>query len=156
MKFEELRKFLIDANVNGYASSSTSIQKETDGSSSIRYSSGEWRMHDNYFGGEPFGGREIVFYKDRPYWIMAYYGKVFQGFDRKIVYQFLKDALLSMPLEAPYRGDKHFSRDDFEYFNEYTGGIEDFRGKEMIVVKGMRCYEAHYLGGLIDKKEQDI
>jgi hypothetical protein len=153
MKLDELRKFLVDANTNGYASASAAARKEADGSTSISYVSGDWKMHDNYFGGEPFGGREIVFYKNQPFWIMVYYGRVAQGFNPKEVFQFLKEALLSMPQEAPYRGNKYLSRDDFEYFNEYTGKVDDFEGREKITFKGVACYEARYFGGLVDVKK---
>ena len=148
----ELNKFLINANINGYASESTAIEKERDGSTSIRYAAGEWSIHDNYFGGEPFGGRETVFYKNQPYWIMVYYGKVLQGFNHKKVYEFLKKSLLTMPEEAPYRGQRNFKEKDFEYKNNYTGDIECFRGKEKIFFKGVKCYEASYFGGLIAKE----
>ena len=83
---------------------------------------------------------------------MAYYGKVLQDFEPKKAYEFLKKSLLTMPKEAPYRGQKYFKEGDFEYKNDYSGNLESFRGKEKILFKGIKCYEANYFGGLVDKE----
>lgn len=87
-----------------YASGDESVKcKESDGSTTIRYSRGEYCMHDNYFGGEPYGGREVVFLNDKAVWMMVYYGLVYEG-PNKEVYQFLMSALSNNTLEMPYRG----------------------------------------------------
>ena len=66
MKENELKKFIFEASRASYASGDDSIKhKEADGSTTITYSSGEYRMHDNYFGGEPYGGREVVFLNNK-------------------------------------------------------------------------------------------
>ncbi len=36
----------------------------------------EWAFHDNYFGGEPYGGRSVAFHQGKPVWIAVYYGWV--------------------------------------------------------------------------------
>ena len=74
MNKDALKTFLIKAKKEGYASGETTTTKEADGSYSTRYESGDFKFHDNWFGGEPFGGREVVFYKGKPYWMMIYYG----------------------------------------------------------------------------------
>ena len=77
MNVTKLRKFLIKANKMGYAAGDTvEITKEKDGSKTIAYKDGDWMFRDNYFGGEPYGGREVIFYKDKPIWMMVYYGWV--------------------------------------------------------------------------------
>lgn len=38
-------------------------------------------MNDNFFGGEPYGGREVVFYEEKPVWMMVYYGWVAEGIE---------------------------------------------------------------------------
>lgn len=147
----KINSFLIEANRNGYASDNPKDPiKEKDGSTSIFYKSGDWKMHDNYFGGEPFGGREIVFYQNKPFWIMVYYGKVLNGFDHKEIYPFLKDALKTMPIETPFRGKEKFSSDKFTYENKVQGDVENFSGKELIYKDGQECFWTKYSGGLID------
>jgi len=87
MNLDTLRKFIVESNKKGYASGNTGV-KETDGSLTVVYESGDWKSHDNYFGGEPYGGRAIILYKEKPYWIMAYYGSVKQGIDHKQIYAY--------------------------------------------------------------------
>jgi hypothetical protein len=63
----DLTRFLFEAKDHGYAD----IQRarpttERDHSLTIGYESGDWRLHDNFFGGEPYGGRAVVFVKGRP------------------------------------------------------------------------------------------
>lgn len=77
MNLEELRQFLIDSNAAGYAGGEEKKWiKEPDGSTTIPFEKGDFKCHDNFFGGEPYGGRDIVFYKNKPVWIMVYYGWV--------------------------------------------------------------------------------
>jgi hypothetical protein len=77
----ELRKFKKEAHGAGYESENPKNEvKESDGSTTLWYESGDWKFHDNYFGGEPYGGRTIISYKNKPVWIMVYYG----WFDDKV------------------------------------------------------------------------
>ena len=67
-------------------------------------------MHDNFFGGEPYGGRMVVFYKNKPIWTMVYYGWVEKTVkDPNVVYRILRSALKQMPNDAPFRGPKNWS-----------------------------------------------
>lgn len=66
MDAEKLKKFIFDASRATYASGDESIkEKQADGSKTIKYENGPYRFHDNYFGGEPYGGREVVFLNDK-------------------------------------------------------------------------------------------
>jgi len=70
-----LLRFLLDAGRRGYAAGGTAVKiQEADHSTTIVLDDGKWRFHDNYFGGEPYGGREIVFLDGRPVWMAVYYG----------------------------------------------------------------------------------
>lgn len=63
MNKEGLRQFLLDSNAAGYAGGeSKKWVKESDQSTTIPFEQGPWKSHDNFFGGEPYGGRTIVFY----------------------------------------------------------------------------------------------
>jgi len=62
MNTQTLRGFLISFNEAGYASGNENMWvKEPDGSTSINYENKEFKAHDNFFGGEPYGGREVIF-----------------------------------------------------------------------------------------------
>ena len=74
---DELRQFIHNASKKTYASGDENLRKKNDdGSTTIVYEEGDYRYHDNYFGGEPFAGRMVIFYKNQPVWIMVYYGHV--------------------------------------------------------------------------------
>lgn len=151
MKIDELKRFLFDANKVGYAGGEERKWiKEEDGSTTIPFEKGKWKMHDNFFGGEPYGGRTIVFFRDKPVWIMVYYGWVKEGVETVPVYKILRGALSKMPKEAPFRGSKKHKEDNFIYRNAWKGKVDLFSGEEKILKSGKLVYKANYLGGLID------
>jgi hypothetical protein len=153
MNKKHLREFLTDANKAGFASGELSkIIEEKDGSKTICYESGDWKFHDNYFGGEPYGGREVIFFKNKPVWMMVYYGWVNKGVrDLDAVYAFLQNVLKQMPREHPYRGPKKYLEGTFRYENKLEGDLVRFRGEEIIFRKGKEIYQARYMGGLVDQ-----
>lgn len=152
----KLKAFLIESNQHGYASGEAMpSKKEKDGSTTISYSSGDWCTHDNFFGGEPYGGRLVVFYKEKPYWIMVYYGNVSSSVNNIAeVYAFLQSALKRMPQDAPFRGPKKLASGDFSYNNSWKGNLEQYSGKEVILHKDKEVYRASYMGGLVDQQEE--
>ena len=87
-----LLRFLLEASRRGYAAGQSAVRtREADHSTTIVIEHGEWRFHDNYFGGEPYGGREVVFLRGRPVWMAVYYGQV-DGPNVDAVYSFLQQA----------------------------------------------------------------
>jgi hypothetical protein len=144
---KDLIGFLIKAKKSGYASYSNQI-KEADGSFSTRFEEGDFKFHDNFFGGEPFAGREVVWYKNKPYWMVVYYGADTTGKEEAI--PTLTKALSNMPDDFPTRGPKKLTNGEFEYENKWTGDIEKFYGEETIGKKGKQIYKANYMGGLVN------
>lgn len=138
-----LISFLVKAKKKGYAAGNQA--KESDKSYSTRFKEKDFKFHDNWFGGEPFGGREVVFYKGKPYWMMVYYGS---GSELSI--PTLKKALSNMPLDFPARGPKTFKDGEYQYGNNWQGNIEEFSGEERIIKDGKIVYNAKYIGGLVD------
>lgn len=153
MNIGALRQFLIDSNKAGYAGGEEKKWiKESDGSTTIPYAQGEWKSHDNFFGGEPYGGRVVVFYQDKPAWMMVYYGWVAEGVETDPVYAILQGALKQMPEDAPFRGPKEFVDGEFTYHNNWTGDVERYSGEEQITQSGKLIYKANYMGGLVDQR----
>jgi len=112
-------------------------------------------MHDNFFGGEPWGGREVVFFKEQPAWIMVMYGSVDSSLDDfETVYKFLQKALLNQPVALPLRGPKVFQEGDFIYKNKTEGNLENFSGEEDIYKNKKRIYKMIYNGGLVDQRKE--
>jgi hypothetical protein len=154
MNLEELRAFLIDANKHTYSTGDESLNnKEKDGSTTILYQNNGWKFHDNFFGGEPYGGREVVFYENSPVWMMVYYGYIEVGVPAETIYPILQKALRQMPREAPFRGPKEMKEGNFQYHNQWNGTIEKFSGKETISLNDRTVYEASYIGGVVDRKK---
>lgn len=153
MDIEGLRKFLIGSNRAGYAGGEEKKWvKEPDGSTTIPFEQGDWRSHDNFFGGEPYGGRTVVFYRNQAVWMMVYYGWVVEGVDADMVYGVLRGALMQMPGEYPYRGPQEFIQGDFVYRNKWEGELGRFSGEETIEQAGKLIYRADYRGGEVDKR----
>lgn len=153
MSKETLKQFLIDSNRAGYAGGEEKKWiKEPDGSTTIPFQQGEWRSHDNFFGGEPYGGRVIVFHEDKAHWMMVYYGWVIEGMDNNLVYGVLRNALKQMPEDAPYRGPKEYKEDNFTYSNSWVGEVERYSGEEKIMQGDKLIYQANYMGGLVDQQ----
>ncbi|MEK9157395.1 MAG: DUF5680 domain-containing protein [Patescibacteria group bacterium] len=146
-----LKNFILDASRATYASGDETIkQKQPDGSTTFEYKRGEYSYHDNYFGGEPYGGREVVFLNDKPIWMMVYYGFVDANAEKKEVYPFLMRALSNAPAEMPYRGPQLLEDGSWKYENILTGNVDRFSGTERILKDGICVYEASYIGGLVD------
>jgi len=156
MNIKQLKVFLIETKKAGYGvGNSKSWIKEKDGSTTIPFESGDWRMHDNFFGGEPWGGREVVFFKGKPVWIMVMYGSVdpsVNGFAE--VYAFLQKALRNQPEDLPLRGPKLLQEGDFTYKNRTKGDLENFSGEEEIYQDKKRIYKMNYNGGLVDQRKE--
>lgn len=153
MNLNKLKQFILEASHNTYASGDENIkEKQKDKSTTIIYSKGDWGYHDNYFGGEPYGGREVVFYKDKPVWMMVYYGWVVEGVDTKKVYPLLTKALSKSTVDKPYRGPEEYIEGDSIYANDMEGDIENFRGEERIYDGEELLYIARYMGGLVDQE----
>lgn len=154
MNKESLKQFLMDSNSAGYAGGEEKKWiKEPDGSTTIPFEKDLWKSHDNFFGGEPYGGRTIVFYEGKPYWIMVYYGRVEEKIDNDLVYKILRNALKQMPSSYPFRGPKEFIEGEYVYTNFWKGEVDDFSGEEQITQAGKLVYKANYLGGLVDQKK---
>jgi hypothetical protein len=153
MDIDSLKQFLIASNKAGYAGGNEKKWlKEPDGSTTIPFTKGQWTSHDNFFGGEPYGGRIVVSYAGKAVWMMVYYGWVKVGINPDLVYGILREALMSMPEDHPYRGPSRFEKDTLVYKNTWTGEPDRYSGEEKITQNGKLIYKATYFGGWVDKR----
>lgn len=148
INLEKLKTFLMRANMP-HAIGAAKITKEADDSRTIEYSEGEYRMHDNFFGGEPYGGRLVIFYKDQPVFLEVYYGKTSRPADE--VYDFLREALQHPAKDKPYRGPTQYKKGNFTYKSTVKGSIADHTVKEYIYDGETEIYSAIVIGGLVDQ-----
>lgn len=151
---EELRLFLNKAD-RPHADGTANIVREQNGSSTIEFADGEWRMNDNFYGGEPYGGRQVVYHKGSPVWMCVYYGWIEQSVGNvKLIYDFLRLSLQHAPVNGFSRGPGVFTDGKLEYKNHAKGDISNYSGKEVISTGGKDVYYAYYLGGLVDQRNR--
>jgi len=150
---KNLKNFIFEASQATYASGDESIKKkQADGSTTIEFQKGNYKYNDNYFGGEPYGGREVIFLENKPIWMMVYYGLVHPGNNNNEVYAFLIESLSNTTPESPYRGPEKYEKDSWKYENKIIGDADNFSGEEKIFENNVCIYEAKYIGGFVDKK----
>lgn len=154
INLNELKSFLVKAKKATYASGDESVKIiNDDKSTTLIFEEGDWKYHDNYFGGEPYGGREVVFFQGHPVYIMTYYGWVDEKAENvKEVYAILQKTLTLIPKDKPYRGPKELNESDYSYSNNFQGEIDNFSGEEIIKLDGQEVYRAKYMGGLVDQR----
>lgn len=153
---QRLCKFLVDAKKSTYAAGEMAKKNvETDKSTTLIFEDRDFKYHDNYFGGEPFGGREVVFLQNEPIYIMTYYGLVDASVDDfEPVYKVLQKALSLIPEDYPFRGPKEYIDGHFIYKNTFNGEIDNFFGEETISsADGKEIYKAKYIGGFVSQRK---
>lgn len=146
--------FIIKAKLSGYASGGEGQElKFGDGSKGFELVSDGYRYLDRYNGFNPFSGSERVFDSDNTLvWIMNYYGKVLPGCtDPKGIYSFLKEAMLLISLQYPFRGPAQLEKQNLRYENIQNGSFGSFQGVESIYQNDEKVYVLFYHGGSLKK-----
>lgn len=153
MNRQTLKEYLQVVSSEGYAV--TNGVTNDDGSKMISNEKGLWSMKDTYYGGEPYGGNEIIFYEGKPVWMMIYYGLVSpETTNVDEIYDLLKKSLAKGDPDFPLRGPRLFIGQGMQYTNHWDGDIEKFEGKERILVNGREIYSATYMGGWVNKRDE--
>jgi hypothetical protein len=155
VNLDELKSFLLRANMP-HANGTAKITKELDGSRTIEYAEGDYRMHDNFFCGEPYGGRPVVFYKEEALLLEVYYGRAYET-QRTAdeVYGFLREALQHPDINNPYRGPEIYKRGQLTYRSFVEGDITNHTVKEYIYDEQTEIYSALVVGGVVDQNAKD-
>lgn len=145
----ELMTFLVEAKKNTYAGEGKKVEPSRLASKDLPFCKGDYHYLDTYLGNVNFIGEEAVWHKDKPVWGMNYYGEMLieeipEGFSR-----FLKNALLNIPSETPFRGPEHYIYGSYEYQCDWTGDIKSFSGDEYIYRNGKLIYRLKFHGGYL-------
>ncbi|MBO4478005.1 MAG: hypothetical protein J5757_06720 [Lachnospiraceae bacterium] len=145
---QKIIEFLIRAKQATYAGKGAETTSTRPGSHDLIYREGDWMYYDTYLGGGKFAGEEAIWIREVPVWSMNYVGRVtganFSG-------DFLKEALLRVPFNKPYRGPAQYTNGDYSYECEVSGEFDWFQGTELIRYKGEVIYECCFHGGLIQQ-----
>ena len=143
----ETVEFLIKAKQATYAGKGAETNSSREKSHDLIYRDGDYKYYDTYLGTGKFAGEEALWIKNDPFWSMNYIGRVtgdhFSG-------DFLKEALLHVPEDKPFRGPEYYSNGDYTYHCEIEGTFEWFHGKEIICYKGSQIYECIFHGGSVE------
>ena len=121
MNRDEFIAFLIRAKQHTYASGGKTVESSRPVSHDLQYDEGEFSYIDTYLGGFYFIGEEAVWHQGKPTWGMNYYGKMLTADIPTGFSEFLKSALMQVPLNAPYRGPAEFRSDRYSYLCRVTG-----------------------------------
>jgi len=148
--------FLVEAKRRTYAGlddDATVSSPVFPGSKQLEYREQNLSYRDIYFGMTYFVGQEVVCSDERAIWSMSYAGGLVPGItDRAAVaaiYAFLRQSLLRIEADAPFRGPLLFEEGDFRYVNTLEGDVCEFAGVEQITRSGAKVYGLRYGGGII-------
>lgn len=153
----DLAAFLVEAKRRTYAGLDDDATVATPllaGSKQLEHRAAPYAYRDIYFGMGFFVGQETVSRADRVIWSMSYSGGARADItDRETflaIYKFLRQALLGVGEEEPYRGPRLFEQAGMVYRNEVEGALDRFHGIERISRHdGTPLYELRYNGGLL-------
>ncbi|MDH6258370.1 DUF5680 domain-containing protein [Bradyrhizobium sp. BR13661] len=153
----DLAAFLVEAKRRTYAGLDEDATVATPllvGSKQLEHRAPPYAYRDIYFGMGFFVGQETVSQDDRVIWSMSYSGGARAEIaDRDgflAIYKFLRQALLAVRVEEPFRGPRLFEQADMIYRNDVEGGLDRFHGVETISRQnGAVLYELRYSGGLL-------
>lgn len=139
-------EFLILAKKATYAGKGAESPSCRPASHDLEYSEGNLMYLDSFLGGERFAGEEAVWIDGTPYWSMNYAGQVtgddFSG-------DFLKEALLRVPAEKPFRGPDFYTDGIYTYICDVSGDFEWFQGYEAIYLNDVKIYNCYFHGSTI-------
>ncbi len=152
----EFRAALNHVAKHGYADPNAKISRPADGSHDLVIDHQGYRFHDNWFGSEPFGGREVVSKDGKVLWMMTYFGALVDtSADIGDTYGIgLKEAMRQPAEELPVRGPRQFTASNgYKYSFEWNGNLDRFVGVEKISnAKGEVVYVGEVSGGLVDEQ----
>jgi len=158
INLDELAKFLVKAKTQTYAGDGKEVPAQRPGFKELEFIEGDWEYRDSYSGFFFAPGQEVVRYKVKPVWAMAYSGGMNEKYHgdvdfAKKTFGFLKEALKQVHESRPFRGPEYFEQGDFEYIDKSMGDIRSFKGIERILYKGEEVFRQDYIGGLILSKQ---
>ncbi len=143
---KEMVAFLCRAKKHTYAAHGAESSPSRPNSHDLIYTEGDYTYIDTYLGGERFSGEEAVWKAGTPVFAMNYSGRTltadFSG-------EFLKEALMRVKEDAPFRGPCVYSAGDYAYHCIVNGDTEWFQGYEEIFCRGIKVFECYFHGGMV-------
>ena len=171
---EELQKVLVECKLAAYAGGGENSYRDVGRgiklftkTLSFPDSNHSWTFYDEFSGDVYFSGRELFTYsentkKETGVWSMVYRAEIlYPELDHRKIFDFLRESLKAIPVDAPFRGPGAFKSElfpQYEYRNEHLGAtdIKSGFGMEKIFYKGEQSYFGIWSGGLILDNFGDI
>lgn len=145
-KNNDLIDFIVLAKQSTYASQNHKLSPLRKESHDYMFEDGEYQYYDSFFGSSCFSGQEVVYYNHKVCWSMNYYGRVL---DDHFSGDFLKEVLLHVDKQKPYRGRDIYKKGEYVYVSSVVGDVNLFQGKEDIYYQSQKIYEGLFHGGVI-------
>jgi len=143
---EDTINFLCRAKKATYAGKGAEVPSSRPNSHDLEYIEGNFKYFDTYLGGEKFAGEEALWIDNTPVWSMNYIGRIVgEGFSG----DFLREVLLLVPKERPYRGPMVYQNGEYKYHCIVNGEFDWFHGYEEIFYNDKKVYECVFHGGCI-------
>lgn len=143
---EEVIDFLRRAKKSTYAGKGAETTSSRPSSHDLQYEENNFKYIDTYLGGKTFTGEEALWSNDLPLWSMNYIGRIIgDGFSG----EFLRECLLLVPKEYPYRGPLVHQNGEYKYHCIVNGEFDWFNGYEEIFCNDIKVYECIFHGGCI-------
>lgn len=146
IEISELACFLVKAKKATYANKTNKVNSSRKESHDYSYQENNYTYLDSFFGAENFSGQEIVYKDGKPCWSMNYYGRVIE---ENFNGDFLKEALLQVDEELPFRGPLFYQKGEYLYLLRIQGKIDFFQGVEEIYYQTYKVYEGFIQGGIV-------
>lgn len=146
MDSNNIIEFLIRAKKSTYAGKGAETVSSRPRSHDLTYAENDLMYYDTYLGSNTFAGEEALWICQKPYWSMNYAGRVTGG---NFSGDFLKEALLHVPFDKPFRGPETYVSGDYKYDCTVDGDFQWFQGYETIRYKGSIIYECHFHGSIL-------
>ncbi|MBN2738879.1 MAG: helix-turn-helix transcriptional regulator [Spirochaetales bacterium] len=143
---DSIKVFLRKAKKNTYAAHGAEIPSSRAHSHDLSFKEDPYHYLDCYFGGEKFAGQEILYVNNKPYWSMNYLGRTL---DQNFSGDFLKEALMLVNEQKPFRGPDFHQKGSFFYRCMINGTFDWFKGEEEIFFETTKVYECVFHGGNI-------
>lgn len=160
-----LANFIVEANKKTWAAEGSEVEPRFKKSKRHNYKNELWELDDDYSGYFTAPGFTRVLYKGIPVWSMAYFGKgMTEGYEHlsKPTFSFLKEALMEVTSELPFRGPHQYpyqyNRNGLNYRFSLLreSDITDFLAEEEIRdIYNIRIFQQTVGGGIIRHRDDN-
>ena len=146
---DQLNTFIVRAKAATYVGGGAKSLSYRPGSHDLQFHEGAFSYLDSYFGGTDFLGQEVVYFEEKPVWVMNYYGRILELslITAEEAGQIVQESLSRMYEEGRFLGGFEHSTRNSTYVDTSEGDITSFTGREWIMRENdLECFSKTPLG----------